>query len=262
MSDNRIVGFIDVLGFTNLVGKSPDLVLKIVKLIQGHADFIRQSKSDYQFSNSVEKAARAKYKETDAEITYFSDCIVVSCNQKGVLNLVNMIKSLNRRLMDLGCVFRGAIVHGELYQKDGIVVGQALVDAYKLESEVAIYPRIIIHPEVLKIIKKEEAMWPTKVINKPFNSFVTDSDGMSFIHPFLEVTYWLENGGSYAPDEVRNKQESIGLEKLISARKEMIIEQLKGANGNLKVESKIKWLANKLNEFIVESGSNSAILTY
>jgi hypothetical protein len=49
-------------------------------------------------------------------------------------------------------LFRGGITVGTLYHKDRVVVGEALINSYQLETE-TIYPRIEISKEVINIIE-------------------------------------------------------------------------------------------------------------
>src|ERR1035437_1416521 len=54
---------------------------------------------------------------------------------------------------------RGAITMSDLYMDENIVLGQAIIDAYDLEIEKAIYPRIILSDNVVETIKKHIAYY-------------------------------------------------------------------------------------------------------
>lgn len=60
-------------------------------------------------------------------------------------------------LMEYGLLIRGGIVCGELLITTDIVLGEALVRAYKLEEEIANYPRVIIDNSTLRSIQKVNA---------------------------------------------------------------------------------------------------------
>ena len=49
---------------------------------------------------------------------------------------------------------RGAIAQSELYMDENTVIGPALVEAYNLESEFAVYPRIILSKDVTDIVRE------------------------------------------------------------------------------------------------------------
>ena len=87
----------------------------------------------------------------------------------------------------MGLPVRGAVVLGKLYwpEKDeNIILGPAMIDAYNLESTVAIYPRIVINEGLYEYIKDEK----NKVYANPLASerlllkdFIRrDEDGVLF----------------------------------------------------------------------------------
>lgn len=89
----------------------------------------------------------ASFRMKNVSYASISDSIVVSIKkaEKGsftkILAFLYTIQSL---LIKEGIILRGAISIGELYHKDNIVFGPALVQAYELERDSAIYPRCII----------------------------------------------------------------------------------------------------------------------
>lgn len=48
---------------------------------------------------------------------------------------------------------RGGISCGNFFKDERMIWGNALIQAYKLEGQIAIYPRIIVEPEIAEIIK-------------------------------------------------------------------------------------------------------------
>ena len=48
---------------------------------------------------------------------------------------------------------RGGISYGDFFSDEKMIWGNALIGAYKLEGQIAIYPRIIVEPEIAEIIK-------------------------------------------------------------------------------------------------------------
>ncbi len=66
---------------------------------------------------------------------------------------VRVMSAVAERGLRLGLLIRGALSFGELLHIDDIVFGEALVDAYRLESEVAINPRVVVSDTVLKRLK-------------------------------------------------------------------------------------------------------------
>jgi hypothetical protein len=83
-------------------------------------------------------------------ITTFSDNAVVSEPVEGPnfhlllfrLGYMQVIASWS------GLLIRGAVTIGDIVHDDSIVFGPALNRAYELESQQAIYPRIILDPDI------------------------------------------------------------------------------------------------------------------
>lgn len=97
------------------------------------------------------------------EITCFSDFIVISSEVvKENINvifstLVTQVAYISKELLLRNILVRGGVAIGDLYHKDNIVFGQGLIEAYRIESEIAEYPRIVLSD---KLIKK--LMYPLK----------------------------------------------------------------------------------------------------
>ncbi len=57
---------------------------------------------------------------------------------------VSLISRIAARALSIGFMIRGGATIGKLHHGRGIVFGEGLVDAYKLESETARYPRVVL----------------------------------------------------------------------------------------------------------------------
>lgn len=132
--DNRIVAFLDILGFRHLILQHADNA--------GWASdiFRKVQKAEYQLANQ----------RHFVQISHFSDCICLSVpsSNESFLYLSSVISGIATHFLHMGYPLRGGITEGLLYHSDGIVVGPALVKAYELENEIALYPRIIFNPEM------------------------------------------------------------------------------------------------------------------
>lgn len=95
---------------------------------------------------------------TDSIKTYcFSDnfviCIPITNNAEIAFYLEKLIFILhlivNTLLTNYGIFIRGSIVCGDLYTEKNFIYGNGLIKAYKLEDEVAIFPRIVVEHELV-----------------------------------------------------------------------------------------------------------------
>lgn len=130
----KIVAFIDVLGFKNLV-------------LSPHTDRIEK-----YFELLLSKFSEAAIRK-NMEHLLISDSIVIYCddtqdNLKGIIKLISVLQA---NLLIEGILTRGSISSGDLYvdKKNNIIVGPGLVNSYTLES-IAKYPRIIIDRRLVK----------------------------------------------------------------------------------------------------------------
>lgn len=130
----RLVAFIDVLGFKNLV-LSTDLAP-----IEKYYGFL--------LSTFAEGAYKRKL-----DYLLISDSIVIFCDdtKENLFTLIRFAGLLQSGLLTEGIIVRGAISRGDLFvdKEKNIIVGPGLVNSYSLESA-AKYPRIIVDRRVIQ----------------------------------------------------------------------------------------------------------------
>jgi hypothetical protein len=168
---NRVVAFIDVLGsaeFAEQSDGSPAARAKIGKLITADKLF--------------EQFVRKNLGSLGVAFAFFSDSFVLSMHADRVLYLVRETGNFCRYLLLQGLLCRGAITAGSLYHHERIVVGPALVRAYRSEQCAAIYPRVILDDAAMEYWTEEFA--PDSA-HPSFESLVKlDRDGQHFIDIF------------------------------------------------------------------------------
>jgi hypothetical protein len=130
---NRLVAFIDVLGFKNLVYSSS------TEPINTYYSFLLSS-----FQTAVAKR--------NFDFLLISDSIVIYSNDdiKSLSELIKLVCILQGGLLAKSIIVRGAISHGELFvdKANNIIVGTGLINAYNLEAQ-AKYPRVIIDRSIV-----------------------------------------------------------------------------------------------------------------
>lgn len=137
----RVVTFVDILGYKNIINKTMKCNDKAVRLLDIMNHISEEQKENYEGILSQNDIGK--------EISIFSDSIVISypIDLGGSLFFVLMdLIYLQMELISSGILFRGGVVIGDLYHNKNIIFGPAMLKAYELESEKAIYPRIIIEP--------------------------------------------------------------------------------------------------------------------
>jgi hypothetical protein len=159
--DDRVVLFMDILGFRDLIRRErQDVVAEALAAIA------------------------VQYKE-NIQISAFSDNVAVSMIVAGgceLLQIIQVSSYLSWLLLHKGVLSRGGIAIGKLHHDNGIIFGPALNDAYELESQVAVYPRIILQHEV--ITKFLQIHGDNKCVceNSIRQQLRLDFDGWYFVH--------------------------------------------------------------------------------
>ncbi|HVC09022.1 MAG TPA: hypothetical protein VNH15_03685 [Elusimicrobiota bacterium] len=143
--DDRIVCFLDVLGFREHIHKTigvsgndnVDRISEIVEAIQEAGQILE---IDQQKIFSPKR------------ITQFSDSIVISFpadKESGVYHAIEEILWVQMSFLKRDMLCRGAIARGKLMHGSDVLFGPAMVDAYMLESKAANYPRVILDQAII-----------------------------------------------------------------------------------------------------------------
>lgn len=194
--ENRVVAFIDILGFRELVSLSamhPETAQHIYSFIQeiqsgslggsmygSIPTFGFDGSKELKPARELESASRlikAMKKDWPIEITQFSDSLVLSCKADDGSTCVLMLEfiaKLMRASFELGFILRGGITLGPLiHEEAGPLFGPAFVEAYSLESKLAVWPRILVDQGVVDLVVSAEEKLPN---SKPFFVLFTEAE--------------------------------------------------------------------------------------
>ena len=167
-------------------------------------------------------------------MTAFSDCYVIS-EVDPAWHVLAAVQTLGVNLLKDGILTRGAVVYGETYHKERVLFGPGIVEAYKLESEVAKYPRILVTDSVRQAVwgYHKGGLWRGRLLKQ-------DVDGCWFVNILSPpLSSW-----EAISDETNDRDSRTFLG---SIRKSLIAE-LRREQGNLSHLSKVRWLVHKFNE--------------
>lgn len=169
---NKIVAFVDVLGFSNIVySETTDLIDRYFKFILDDFKFpVKNNRFNYHL---------------------ISDSIVISANnnKNNLSILIELLCMLQSKLMIEGILLRGGISFGNLYlnKSNSVIVGPGLINAYKLEAK-AIYPRIILDRRFIPQYFDNTTSAITFTKNKMFN-LVLHRPPIPYTADFLYINY-------------------------------------------------------------------------
>ena len=247
----HVIAYIDFLGTTDkILSKTNDTLnfLKEIKFIYSITaqkyDEMRNTLNTILFdkvSKSTENIPReVNFKDIiNPEIKYkiFSDNIILAIKIPEVEEFIvhSYTKDLLKKMIVIcgqfqasaifsGLLLRGGITVGDLYIDENLVYGSGLVDAYRLEESISIYPRIIIDNKLKRLLLSGE-------------SYIEDNDGLNF------VDYYNYIGLANFIDE----DSAIHLKNLLT--------RLKQQANNDKILQKVMWSINYHNN-IFNSHSN------
>ena len=168
----RLIAYVDILGWSELTNR-------------GEAERIREAFALIERIHAEEKEQRghlvASYgpvASTSGETT-FSDSIVYSCFQDDweIAWMVGRVQWICSRLLIAGHPTRGALCFGELEHTEHRIAGKALVEAHRIEREIAVYPRLVLTRQAEQMVTSSGVRWS----HQP--QIQHDRDGL----PFLEI---------------------------------------------------------------------------
>jgi hypothetical protein len=175
----------DILGFKELVkisinDKGDKLLFKLKETINQSVETIQMLKKNNSYTYcelnhklfSDNLYVSFSYNESNhTSLCYaFILCIIFSR-----LYFENMI---NNKFF-----IRGGISFGNDYSDENIIFSHALVKAYELESQKAIYPRILIDNDLLNLLQDKFEVPSSMMLDILNNSITIDENGLYFINP-------------------------------------------------------------------------------
>ena len=250
---NRVVVYIDILGFKDLLDETidregNDIPKGIDKILDAY-NAIRDV-WDLDIDEKKKWGEDDPRKDNGKVITMFSDTIVISFLQDAESEIFWTLLEINwmiARLMIRGILCRGAVSYGKLIHDDKKIFGPALVNAYIGESKAALYPRVILSPEILELVEKAKASHNAPQEEKEYvmDLLDIDSDGMLYVDYFDSIRSEFDDPIYGYPDY------------LIEMRKTI----LKGiSSGRPDVKIKYMWLKERYNETIDKLDINNTVL--
>lgn len=133
---DRLLVYLDILGWSEIVRDETLAGAAASAMLD-----VQSEKHAWEMAGAVARA------EPIVQMSEFSDCVVLSCDvtsQAARQQLLTRACRLYIWWLERGFLCRGAVVVGRLVHVEHVIYGAALVDAYRIERELAIYPRIVV----------------------------------------------------------------------------------------------------------------------
>jgi hypothetical protein len=167
MYDRKVVAFIDVLGFSDLIRSVAHdrhrarLLIDLFELV---------SAKEFQWGDQAWSSA-----EYSARV--FSDCACIAAppNAPGLNRLLFRVAVSQLHLSLNGIFIRGGIDFGRHHESSSLLLSEALLNAHSIEATRALYPRTVLSVSVVNYLVKNQKH------GFLYNLLLQDSDGEWFV---------------------------------------------------------------------------------
>lgn len=232
--------------------------------ILGFKDRIKRSHNQFEVGRirkDLEYAQKLGTNWTNTEIEKFrckclSDSISMSVPfGHGTLSrfLIHVLQ-LQGQLTCRGVFLRGAIVAGEHFEDDNILFGPTLIRAIELEEMVALWPRVVVHPEVMRLVSERD-LWLKPEKKEEEQKFLKGGDGKKgLLRCDHDGIWYLDYLGKFpskdwvilGPPVLPQPQG----DDYLAIHRDKIIEKAKEAGSDLRVFAKYYWVASYHNSTV------------
>lgn len=236
---DRVVAFIDLLGFTEIVknaclGSNSELdrVRASIGMMLLGQDMVNRG-----------PLGGHNLLTPEAQATAFSDCIVISnLNRPAeVACLLSSVASLSSMLLRYCIPCRGGIATGLTVHNEHVACGMGLINAYTLEHDAAIYPRIVVQDD---LVGHATGFLAPRLKR--------DSDGLWFIDVFKGLRQPEDLAATMREQSLATSLATVPDVAAFRSVREFIVAALQENQGDLRKHTKYRWLANQFNEAVAD----------
>ena len=242
------VAFLDLMGFKEMCRNYPCQEIKSIINDIGLLEIDFREAKAIPLSEEIVKRTNIKL---------VSDSIIITTpnDDYGLLCIIYYCAFLHIRLLKYRTLLRGGIAFGEYYCDDNTVFGPALAEAHDIESNISVYPRVVVsdyivaHLKETKCFEGNNAYALVEKYKKPtsINSISTEirtltefaEDGCLYVDYFNAIEKMLLR---------RNEEKQKAIESFIR-------EMLESCKTKPKVLSKYKWLSEYYTRKILKTTS-------
>lgn len=228
----RFTAFLDILGFTELIGRTATIPPEVpIEKIIVALDIPRPAEEGQMLIGNAGDISKSDHK-----MAQFSDSLIISTENTaaGLLHLVNHVERIAFSFLKLGFLCRGGISKGLLYHEKNIAFGPAMIEAYHLESKKALYPRIILSKDVEDFVNRMDA-GEGIVIRR----MVTEYQGFRMVHVLRPLIFQLDM-------DVKGGEP----EMLFLTIKSRLTHEAKSFKDDQKKLEKVLWFQEYFNEHV------------
>lgn len=180
---DSIVCFTDILGFSTLnnsltTHQQNKLLQNLHLTLNSQYEIIRQTNPIGHFKTFTDNIILA--------YPFFDD----NEGRFGSILMTLVEYQLNMTLK--GYFLRGGISIGQYYGDETFAYGPALVDSYRLESTIAVSPRIILSSQTSEMMQTYSRYYHSVNVAPHYNYILKDEDNIYFLNYLYHLKYHLE----------------------------------------------------------------------
>lgn len=230
----------DILGFREIVAQRSATEIRHV------LDLVRDFASDDDELPEADVVA-LNFSDSVIRIRYYDTKYSIGALNHEVLSLIHA----QGELVNNGVLVRGGITTGQVFCDGAMIFGPGFNRAYGLESEFAIYPRIVVGPEAFHDLRSDARLRAehhdtVDEIHYLRGFLKRGDDGLWFVDYLAAMRYELDDPDFYPA--------------LISRHRSLVIDNAARAGASLRVLQKYLWLARYHNDVCGRTGMEADLL--
>jgi hypothetical protein len=227
-----IVAFMDLLGFKALIASLKPRAVNQLR------DLLKQAMAISEISADAELTGTEYYAKM------FSDSVSMSipARRSDPFQFLLHIACFQANLGLHGIFVRGAVVLGDHFEDERILFGPALVQAVDLEKTIALWPRVVIHPVLVKLCNNKETLEKRNnvQIDQTESLLQQDSAGITYLN-YISFFYF------------KNEAEEVAVQ-FLRRHGQHIVKAAEANMNNFWVLHKYYWLATYYNGEVTRLG--------
>jgi hypothetical protein len=183
--EEQFTGFVDFLGFSEVSKKTDEATrLQVLALLLSLAAL----RGEFNIESTAQEIGTQSF--IKPAISTFSDHILISYPLSAISagtgfeeptaallimhHFARLLTRIAAAALRIGFLVRGGATIGKLHYAQGVVFGEALVDAHQIESRTSVYPRVVLSPTITS-----RPAWMQNQVN-----ISKDSDGLYHVDYF------------------------------------------------------------------------------
>jgi len=256
-TEDYFIAYFDILGYKNMLNeKNVDINKNLLTAID---ECIKTSHTVFYMASEISKnlyGNNQKDYEVDIKIKSFSDNFFF-CTKKNPILLMIYVCVLQAVFVTKNIFIRGALNYGMLYYSESFVFGNGLIKAYELESQISIFPRLLIDDTYYLAMKNRIANddFFTDDLRKETNKVLNDSinidfDNNKYLNYLGLISYF---------DTKENENNELTLDFVLREHMNNIMNSLSLENRSIK--QKYHWCRDYHNKFCSKNGHTDYIIS-